>query len=104
MDPPVDESQLNQGPEEPTKPTGTSQLLDSSGPTKPDPAVCSTRIFIVGISTNIASGDLKEYFNNLCEEFGCKGRVAKVTQAASKGFGFATFDNMDAIGMVLQAR
>lgn len=68
------------------------------------PNIGGARIFIGGLAESIEEEHLWEYFNHLCESSGCKGRVMSVEASGTKGYGFVTFDNIDAVSVILKER
>ena len=64
----------------------------------------ASRIFIGGLTEIIEEDHVWEYFNHLCESSGCKGRVMSVEVNGTKGYGFVTFDNVDAVSLILKER
>ena len=56
------------------------------------------------MTESIEGEHLWEYFNQLCESSGSKGRVMRVEANGTKGFGFVTFDNMDAVSVILKEK
>jgi len=71
--------------------------------TAPESRVACNKIFVGGIRRDIAENDLRDYFS----QFGSVTEVLLVKDRAtntSRGFGFVTFDDTDAVDKVIVAR